>query len=233
MSKGKKKKRDDILSRLSEEDILAIKKQLVLESSNRRELPKEVLFFAISLGIVAIVIFLVAGRLTRSTERKPEPASRITLPEGSLTPVASSSQIDLSTLSKSQPLSSSSTNTSSSQSSSEGSAVGVRIPLSSITETASFYTVSAGNKEIRFFVLKDTEGVYRSALDACDICYWAKLGYHQEGNEMVCNKCGQRFPSIYINVIQGGCNPVPIERFIDGKELVINSQNLSQGIVYF
>ena len=29
---------------------------------------------------------------------------------------------------------------------------------------------------------------------------------------MVCNNCGKAFPSDQINVITGGCNPIPLER---------------------
>ena len=36
---------------------------------------------------------------------------------------------------------------------------------------------------------------------------------------MVCNNCGQRFPSNLINEVRGGCNPSPLERTIEEDEL--------------
>ena len=109
----------------------------------------------------------------------------------------------------------------------------VRIPLSEISDgQAHFYTYK-GNKSINFFVLKSSDGVIRAALDACDVCYASKKGYRQEGDTMVCNNCGQRFPSARINEVKGGCNPAPLNRYIDGQYLVLNAQDIETGAFYF
>ncbi|MEM3554980.1 MAG: Fe-S-containing protein, partial [Candidatus Micrarchaeaceae archaeon] len=60
-----------------------------------------------------------------------------------------------------------------------------------------------------------------AAFNACDVCYPARKGYHQEGDVMVCNNCGRRFPTNQINIVRGGCNPAPLERAVDGDTLVI------------
>jgi uncharacterized membrane protein len=74
-------------------------------------------------------------------------------------------------------------------------ATDVRIPLSDVTEgQAKFYEAALANgKSARFFVIKTADGVYRTALDACHVCFDAHKGYHQQGNEMVCQKCGRHF----------------------------------------
>ncbi len=60
----------------------------------------------------------------------------------------------------------------------------IRISLSDLSSTAKFFDYKlSDNKPIRFFVIKSSDGVYRAALDACDTCYHAKKGYHQEGDE--------------------------------------------------
>ena len=77
---------------------------------------------------------------------------------------------------------------------------------------AKYYQYNSSGKEVYFFVLKSSDGIIRAAFDACDVCYEARLGYRQEGDLMVCNNCGRQFPSVRINVEEGGCNPAPLER---------------------
>ena len=50
---------------------------------------------------------------------------------------------------------------------------------------------------------------------------------------MQCNNCGQTFSSADINVITGGCNPIPLERAVSGDDLVIASSSLQAGQQYF
>jgi hypothetical protein len=110
----------------------------------------------------------------------------------------------------------------------------VRLPLSEFEDgRARFYAFVGGGRPIEFFVLKSTDGVVRAALNACDVCFEARRGYHQEGPVMVCNNCGRRFPSTRINVVQGGCNPAPLRSTIDGSSLVIDVQDLVAGQRYF
>ncbi|MDO8672539.1 MAG: DUF2318 domain-containing protein [Dehalococcoidia bacterium] len=93
---------------------------------------------------------------------------------------------------------------------------------------------AAGGKEIDFFVMKSSDGVIRAAIDSCDVCFSFRKGYHQEGNEMVCNNCGQRFPSVKINEVKGGCNPAPLTRSTEGDTVTINEKDiLADGSQYF
>lgn len=110
----------------------------------------------------------------------------------------------------------------------------IRIALSDLTGTAKFFDYKlSDNKPIRFFVIKSSDGVYRAALDACDTCYHAKKGYHQEGDDMICNNCGLHFHSSQINEVHGGCNPVGLPRTIDGNQLVIKASELESRGSYF
>jgi uncharacterized membrane protein len=95
------------------------------------------------------------------------------------------------------------------------------------------YTHEANGKTIQFFVLKSSDGVIRAAFNACDVCYLDKKGYRQEGDEMVCNACCQRFPSELINEVRGGCNPSPLERTIEGDDVVIRVDDILAGANYF
>src|SRR5215831_13242830 len=110
----------------------------------------------------------------------------------------------------------------------------IRIALSELSGTAKFFDYKlSDNKPIRFFVIKSSDGIYRAALDACDTCYHAKKGYHQEGDDMVCNNCGLHFHSAQINEVHGGCNPVSLPRTIEGSQLVIKASELESRGSYF
>ena len=103
-----------------------------------------------------------------------------------------------------------------------------RFPTAAFADgKAHFFTTTLPNgKTINFFAIKSSDGVIRAAIDACDVCYGACKGYHQEGDVMVCNNCGQRFASARINEVKGGCNPAPLTRTIQGDNLVIKLADL-------
>lgn len=111
----------------------------------------------------------------------------------------------------------------------------VRIPIAEVSDgKAKFYNYTlSDNKEISFFVIKSSDGIFRAAFNACDVCYEKRLGYHQEGDDMVCNKCGRHFPTSKVNEVKGGCNPAPLERTVEGDHLVIKADDLKQGAFYF
>jgi len=111
----------------------------------------------------------------------------------------------------------------------------VRIPISEVNNgKAKFFNYTfADSQEISFFVVKSSDGIIRAAFNACDVCYEHRRGYRQEGNDMVCNNCGQHFPSDRVNEVKGGCNPAPLERTVEGDHLVIKASDLRQGAFYF
>ncbi len=110
----------------------------------------------------------------------------------------------------------------------------VEIPLSQVTDgKAHFYTYESGGTKVNYFVLESPDGTVRAAFDACDVCYPYKKGYHQSGDFMQCNNCGRRFRSDQINVLEGGCNPAPLDRKVVGSQLVITTTDLEAGAHYF
>ena len=110
----------------------------------------------------------------------------------------------------------------------------IRIPLAELSNQAKFYDFTlADNRRMRFFALKSSDGVYRAALDACDTCYHAKKGYHQEGDDMVCNNCGLHFHSAQVNEVHGGCNPIGLPRAIEGDTLIIKASDLTARQQFF
>ena len=103
----------------------------------------------------------------------------------------------------------------------------IRIPLAGLAGgEAKFFRYSADGQDARFFVLRGSDGVSRAALDACEICYASKRGYSQRGDEMVCRKCEQSFPSALINEVTGGCHPIGLPRTMDGEHLVLQASQI-------
>ena len=110
----------------------------------------------------------------------------------------------------------------------------VTIPLSDISDgRAHFYGTVVDGVEVKYFVVESADGTVRAAFDACDVCFPNKKGYHQEGDVMVCNNCGRRFPLDQIDVQQGGCNPAPLARKVTGETLIIETADIAGGARYF
>lgn len=111
----------------------------------------------------------------------------------------------------------------------------VTLPLQAVADGAAHYYTyrTADGSAVRFFVLKSHDGVVRAAFDACDECYRSGKGYRHEGDNMVCNNCGQKFASDRINEVKGGCNPAPLTRTVADNRVLINEQDLIAGQGYF
>jgi len=105
----------------------------------------------------------------------------------------------------------------------------VSIPLSEITNSAKWYEYDLGGEEIRFFAVKANDGSIKTAFDACDVCYGFKKGYRQEGDYMICNNCGLRYPIDGLgteNKNPGGCWPGYLPNVIQGDSVLIKSSDL-------
>jgi len=96
---------------------------------------------------------------------------------------------------------------------------------------ARFFNVQTVNsKTIYFFVVKDKSGIYRAAANACQVCFPERKGFHQEGDEIVCNNCGNRYPIEKIATEKGGCNPGPINPNLEVRngKIIIKQKDLEQ-----
>lgn len=110
----------------------------------------------------------------------------------------------------------------------------ITYPVSMFTDgQARLFQYKDGSTIIRYFILKSSDGVIRAAFDACDVCWSSGKGYYQDGDDMVCANCGQRFSSIMINEVRGGCNPEPLVRKVSGDNLVIRVKDILDGKKYF
>ena len=87
----------------------------------------------------------------------------------------------------------------------------LKIQKSEVSEIAKFYPYKAGKTNMEVLAVKASDGTIRTAFNTCQVCYDSGRGYYkQQGDELICQNCGNRFQLDQIEVIKGGCNPVPI-----------------------
>ncbi|NQU82722.1 MAG: DUF2318 domain-containing protein [Parcubacteria group bacterium] len=101
---------------------------------------------------------------------------------------------------------------------------------------ANYYntTLSSG-KTVYYFVVQDKQGNYRAAANACQVCFDERKGFHQEGDYMVCNTCGSKYPLNKIATEKGGCNPGPINPNLEvaNGNVIIEETDLKEVEFFF
>jgi|SRR3989344_8774816 len=105
----------------------------------------------------------------------------------------------------------------------------LKIPLSDVSNKARWYEYDFDSAIVKFFAVKAADGSIKTAFDACDVCFRAKKGYRQDGDYMVCNNCGNRYPLSGLgaeNKKPGGCWPGYLPSYIDNEYLVIKKSDL-------
>ena len=71
-----------------------------------------------------------------------------------------------------------------------------------------------------YFVMADKNGKLHSALNACEVC--GPAGYKQIADGVIqCQKCMRTFKTEDVGILHGGCDPIPLDSTVDGKNLVI------------
>jgi hypothetical protein len=113
----------------------------------------------------------------------------------------------------------------------------LRIFKKEVTSTAKFYPYTADGVKMEVVAVKASDGSIRTALNTCQVCNNSGRGYYiQEGDELVCQNCGNRFQIDKVEKIKNGCNPVPIakeSKTDDGKYITISKSLLVKAKVLF
>ncbi len=111
------------------------------------------------------------------------------------------------------------------------------ISLKDVTETALFYPASINGTDLEVIAVKAADGTVRTAFNTCQVCFGSGKGYYeQEGDQLVCQNCGNRFGMDEVEVTRGGCNPVPITseyKKVDEETITISKNFLEQATVIF
>ncbi len=111
------------------------------------------------------------------------------------------------------------------------------IPVSEITETATFYPLEIEGTKMEVLAVKAPDGTIRTAFNTCQVCYSSGKGYYkQDGDVLVCQNCGNRFSMNDVEVTKGGCNPVPItaeHKTVTDESITISYDFLNEARVIF
>jgi hypothetical protein len=85
------------------------------------------------------------------------------------------------------------------------------IPVAGISKKASFFPVEVGGTKLEVIAVKAPDGTIRTAFNTCQVCYDSGQGYYiQKGSNLECQSCGNLFAMEQVEILSGGCNPVPI-----------------------
>lgn len=113
----------------------------------------------------------------------------------------------------------------------------LKILKSEVTDKAKFYPYEVNGTKIEVLAFKASDDTIRTALNTCQVCYDSGRGYYvQEGNVLVCQNCGNRFLADQVEIIKGGCNPVPImteNKTDDGTNITISEAFLLENVYLF
>ena len=101
---------------------------------------------------------------------------------------------------------------------------GVTIEAAAVEDGNAHYfnTTLPSGDPVYFFVVKSPDGKLRAAANGCQVCGGALQGFRQEGDFMVCNTCGNKYPLNNIATEKGGCNPAPISPDLKVTDGMIN-----------
>lgn len=106
----------------------------------------------------------------------------------------------------------------------------LKILKSEISEKAKFYPYKAGDTYLEVLAVKATDGSIRTALNTCQICFESGRGYYEQVDDtLVCQNCGNVFGVDDVEVVRGGCNPVPVleeNKTDDGEYISIKKEFL-------
>lgn len=111
------------------------------------------------------------------------------------------------------------------------------IPLSNVSETATFYPAEMNGTKLEVLAVEAPDGSIRTAFNTCQVCFSSGRGYYvQEGDVLVCQNCGNRFQMEEVEITRGGCNPVPITsdyKTVTSDEITISKEFLTEATVIF
>jgi hypothetical protein len=108
---------------------------------------------------------------------------------------------------------------------------------SEITEQASFFPLTVDGTYMEVIAVRAPDDTVRTAFNTCQVCWDSGRGYYiQESDELVCQNCGNRFNVSDVEVVHGGCNPVPITeeyKTADGDSVAIGYDLLKEAVPLF
>lgn len=84
---------------------------------------------------------------------------------------------------------------------------------------------SSGEADVRILTMTRSDGSVAVGYDACALC--GAAGYVQEGDELICKRCGAPINPDTVGEA-GGCNPIPLQYTLEGNEIVIKTDDAGE-----
>ncbi|MHB8947179.1 MAG: Fe-S-containing protein [Bacillota bacterium] len=95
------------------------------------------------------------------------------------------------------------------------------VPVAALQPLQPFFLeTSVKGTRMGLIAAKASDGTYRTTLNTCEVCFPSPRGYYKpDGEDLVCQNCGSRFRVDDMQVVRGGCNPVPLtaSKVVDGQ----------------
>ncbi|MDD3174146.1 MAG: DUF2318 domain-containing protein [Herbinix sp.] len=111
------------------------------------------------------------------------------------------------------------------------------IQVKEVTDKPAFYAANVNGTDMEVIAVKASDGTIRTAFNTCQVCYSSGKGYYKvEGDQLVCQNCGNRFGMDDVEVTKGGCNPVPITeeyKTVNDETITVSKDVLSQAATIF
>lgn len=111
------------------------------------------------------------------------------------------------------------------------------IPKADITRTARYYPVEIEGYRMEVIAVRAPDKSVRVVFNACQVCFSSGKGFFtQSGDDLVCENCGNHYPTSSLEIARGGCNPVPVgpkNRKDDGTNIVVPKAFLERAKKYF
>lgn len=106
----------------------------------------------------------------------------------------------------------------------------ITIPVNSITSTVQKFQFDASGTLVRYFAVRGSDGVIKTAFDACDVCGGSK-GYTQQGDDIACVNCGRVFDINGLGTMNKGygCWPSFLSHVEQDGNIIIKKSELAAG----
>jgi uncharacterized membrane protein len=114
----------------------------------------------------------------------------------------------------------------------------LRIPKNEVTTEVKFFPYTASGKTyMEVIAVRAPDGTIRTAFNTCQVCYASGRGWYTvQGEMLVCNNCGNKFRISQLELIKGGCNPVPITKELkseDADSILVSKDLMEEAKVLF
>lgn len=110
----------------------------------------------------------------------------------------------------------------------------LQVAVDSLGAQVTFIDHDSNGTAMQMMLYKEDDGTVHGALNTCQVCAGSPYAYfEQEGNDVVCQNCGNHFSVNAIGDVHGGCNPVPLEMSEEGKYVLIDTAILDENAAAF